>query len=187
MPETANYSQMVSVVGPMFSENAKTVANILGVFDIPQISYGAMSDDLSNKLIYKYFFRTVAQSDIFWAAMSAFFHKIGWTYVSIVYSVRMWSPGNSKKFFEKIQSEGICIESRMCIHTHTTDEELDKYIEELVSDDKKPKVVILMTHTFDSRAMLAAKKRNPRGNELTFVGGLTWGKRKSIIQGNLID
>lgn len=50
---------LAGVIGPFVSDVSIAVANLLRVFNIPQVSYGSTSADLSNKEIYSYFFRTV--------------------------------------------------------------------------------------------------------------------------------
>ena len=50
---------IVGVVGPMSSDVAVQVANLLGMFQIPQISYAATSPALSNADRFPYFLRTV--------------------------------------------------------------------------------------------------------------------------------
>ena len=184
MPESTNYSELVSVVGPMYGRNARLVANIVRVFHIPQISYGAMSNELSNKDIFNYFFRTVAPDGFFYAAMAEFLGRMGWRYVGLVHSEKIWTPLNAAQFVDKMRHKGICVGPQLHMSPRTTDEHFDRYIEKLISDDREPKIVILLTSTRESRAMLAAKRRNPRGNELKFVAGVTWSNRKTITKGD---
>ena len=182
VPESSNFSQLVSVVGPMTGLNDKDVANILQVFRVPQISYGAMSSDLGNKESYKYFFRTVAPNQLFYAAMASFLGKTGWRYVALVYSKSIWHRFTAERFKVAMKDRGICVFSPLEISQYTSNIHLDKYVEKLVSDDSKPNIVIFVTSTHDSHIMLAAKKRNQRGNKLTFVAGVSWSNRKSITQ-----
>lgn len=59
---------------------------ILEVFEIPVISYGATSYELNDKTQYPYFLRTVP-SDLSQAqAIVEFLEYFNWTYVSAVYS-----------------------------------------------------------------------------------------------------
>ena len=183
VPESTNYSELVSVVGPMTGRNTKDVANILRVFHVPQISYGAMSSDLSNKDSYKYFFRTVAPNEFFYEAIASFLRRMGWRHIGLVYSERIWPHFNAAQFVHAMIRKGICVGQQLHVDHRTTDGHFDRYIQKLISDDSEPNIVILVTSTNESRAMLAAKKRNPRGNELTFVAGVTWSNRKSIPQG----
>ena len=187
VPESTNSSELVSVVGPMSNRNAKNVANILRVFDIPEISYGATSSEFTGEGEYEYFFRTVPSDQFFYSAMAAFLRRMDWKYVAVVISEKIM-PRFSAMIFK-----GICVgqifqvfrrNTDAHLDTFMTDAYLDKFIEKLISDDSKPKIVILFTSTRGSRAMLAAKKRNPRGNELQFVAGVTWRDRISIVKGD---
>ena len=182
VPESTNYSELVSVVGPMLNGNAKNVANILRVFDIPEISYGTMSSELSE---YEYFFRTVPYDEFFYTAMAEFLRRMDWKYVAVVTSDKIIPRFRAVKIARVMNHRGICVGQTVQIRRRNMmDAWLDKFIENLISDDSEPKIVILFTTTRESRAMLAAKRRNPRGNELQFVAGLTWSNRRSIIKGD---
>ena len=184
VPESTNYSELVSVVGPMLDGNAKNVANILRVFDIPEISYGTMSSELINKGEYEYFFRTVPSDEFFYTAMAEFLKRMDWKYVAVVTSDKIMHRFRAVKIAHVMNHRGICVGQTVQISRRNMDAWLDKFIEDLISDDSEPKIVILFTTTRESRAMLAAKRRNPRGNELQFVAGLTWSNRRSIVKGD---
>jgi ABC-type branched-subunit amino acid transport system substrate-binding protein len=49
----------VAIVGPAKSSTTIAVQNVLQVFRIPQIGYGATTTDLSDKEQFGYFMRTV--------------------------------------------------------------------------------------------------------------------------------
>ena len=183
VPESTNYSELVSVVGPMLDGNAKNVASILRVFDIPEISYGTMSSELINKGEYEYFFRTVPSDEFFYTAMAEFLKSMDWKYVAVVTSDRVVLGEDN--IYSVMIEKGICVRLTVEIDRSIEDEWLDEFIENLICNDGEPKIVILLTSTRESRAMLAAKKRNPRGNELQFIAGLTWSNRRSIVQGRM--
>ena len=182
VPESTNNSELVSVVGPMLDGNAINVANILRVFDIPEISYGATSSEFTGQGEYEYFFRTVPSDQFFYSAMAAFLKTMDWKYVAVVFSDRIIVGEDN--IYDDWSNNGICVGEIFEISRQTTDAHLDEFIERLISDDSEPKIVILFTSTRESRAMLAAKKRNPRGNELQFVAGVTWSNRISIVKGD---
>ena len=53
---TNRKAPLAGVIGPFVSDVSIAVANLLRVFEIPQISYGSTSVDLSNKELYSNFF-----------------------------------------------------------------------------------------------------------------------------------
>ena len=184
VPESTNNSELVSVVGPMSNRNAKNVANILRVFYMPEISYGATSSEFTGEGEYEYFFRTVPSDQFFYSAMAAFLRRMDWKYVAFVFSEKIMPRFSAEKIANAMIIKGICVKPIFQVFRRNTDAHLDKFIEKLISDDSEPKIVILLTSTSEFRAMLAAKKRNPRGNELQFLAaGVTWRNRISIIKG----
>ena len=53
------FYDVVGVIGSESSDASMMIANVLGLFDVPQISSWATSDLLSNKVRYPYFMRMV--------------------------------------------------------------------------------------------------------------------------------
>jgi ABC-type branched-subunit amino acid transport system substrate-binding protein len=85
-----NGSEFAGVIGAFKSGNSVLAANFLRVFRIPQISYGSLSVKLSNKNVFNYFLRTVPPDSFFAAALVKLLVRMGWSYVSIVYSTGTW-------------------------------------------------------------------------------------------------
>lgn len=77
---------VVAIVGPAKSSTTIAVQNVLQVFRIPQIGYGATTTDLSDKEQFGYFMRTVP-SDLWQArAIMELLKYFSWNYIAVVYS-----------------------------------------------------------------------------------------------------
>lgn len=48
---------VVGVLGPMTSSTSTLVAHLLSAYELPQVSYSATADELSDKTVYPYFIR----------------------------------------------------------------------------------------------------------------------------------
>lgn len=53
------FDRVVGLIGGQSSETSIQLANLLRLFQIPQVSYMSTSPTLSDKRLYEYFFRTV--------------------------------------------------------------------------------------------------------------------------------
>ena len=81
-------------------------------------------------------------------------------------------------------SPQICLGNNIKIPPFPDDDEFDKIIKTLIGDDEEqPRVVVLYTVQKDSRKLLRAKKRHPRGSRIFFVGSIGWSNRRDITNG----
>ncbi len=78
--------QLAGILGASVSDVSAKVANILQVFEIPQISFQSTSVLLSDRDLYRYFMRTVPPDSFQAAAMVDICLKFNWTYVLTVNS-----------------------------------------------------------------------------------------------------
>ena len=69
------------VVGTAFSRTSISVARLLRLFQVPQISYAATANILSDKTIFDYFFRTLPPDSLQARAMADIIEHFNWTYV----------------------------------------------------------------------------------------------------------
>ena len=181
-PPNANGSEFAGVIGPFTSGNSVIVANFLRVFKIPQISYGSLTVELSNKDVYDYFFRTVPPDSFFAEALVKLLIRMGWTYVSIVYSTGKWAETGAQEVQRALRQKKICIAQQIKLERFPRPKDFDDVVQRLASDDELPSVVILVTIQRDSHGLLEAKKRSPRASRLSFVGSLEWSNRVDITK-----
>ena len=182
MSSSANVSELAGVIGAFKSGNSVISANFLRVFRIPQISYGSLTVLLSNKDVYDYFFRTVPPDSFFAAALVKILKRLGWTYVSIVYSTGTWPETGAREVRNALKKNNICIANDLILARFPQEKDFDNVIETLVSDDEQPNVVVLVTIQRDSHRLLKAKKKNQRSRRLFFVGSLEWSNRGDITR-----
>ena len=180
---SANTSEFAGVIGAFDSGNSVIAANLLRVFQIPQISYGSVTVLLSNKDVYNYFFRTVPPDSFFAAALAKILTRLDWNYVSIVYSTGRWSETTAREVENTLKKNNICIAKDLILVRFPQENDFDNVIERLVSDDEQPNVVVLVTIQRDSRGLLKAKTRNQRSRRLFFVGSIGWSNREDITNG----
>mgnify|MGYP001796395384 CR=1 FL=1 len=108
---------LAAVIGPLRSDVAISVANLLRVFHIPLVSYGATSPDLSNKELYSYFLRTVPPSSFQAEALADIMKKYGWSYVLAVYSAGNYGEKGMVMFENTAGRRKICIAAREKVST----------------------------------------------------------------------
>lgn len=85
------------------------VANLLRLFQIPQISYASTSAKLSDKTRYDYFARTVPPDFYQAKAMAEILRLFNWTYVSTVASEGDYGETGIEAFEQEARMRNICI------------------------------------------------------------------------------
>ena len=86
-PADNNISYGVSVVvGESQSLTSIAIANLLHVFNVPQIDFGATASSLSDKTRYDYFLRTVPPDNFQARALADLVEYFGWTFVVAINS-----------------------------------------------------------------------------------------------------
>ena len=102
-------SPIAGVIGPYSSSVALQVSNLLGLFKVPHISYGATSPVLSDKQRFKYFARTVPSDEMRSRALVDLLLHNDTHYVSVVYSDDEFGHEGRKSFTKEAENRGICI------------------------------------------------------------------------------
>ncbi|XP_029435503.1 extracellular calcium-sensing receptor-like [Rhinatrema bivittatum] len=82
--QCASSAPLLGAIGEAAFEISITMASLLGVYKIPQISYGSSILELSDKIIFPSFFRTVPNDLLEAQAMALLLQYFGWTWVGIL-------------------------------------------------------------------------------------------------------
>ncbi|XP_066540269.1 extracellular calcium-sensing receptor-like [Hoplias malabaricus] len=97
------------VIGDGGSTLSVVVAQFLGVFQVPQVSYFSSCACLSNKKAFPTFLRTMP-SDFFQVdALAQLVQHFGWTWVGTVAGDDAYGRGGAQIFNDKVTKLGVCI------------------------------------------------------------------------------
>ncbi|VBB31958.1 unnamed protein product [Acanthocheilonema viteae] len=181
---------VVAIVGPAKSSTTIAVQNLLQVFHIPQIGYGATTADLSDKEQYGYFMRVVPADT--WQAklVIAMLEHFNWTYVAVIYSA-----GNyGEKGFEELErminndlSENVCIAYSEKVKSLAEPAEFDKILNTLSSQKSVPQVVVCFCEGLTMHEMFKAqqrrRRRNPGIRPFQWICSDGWNDRLDVVDG----
>ncbi|XP_039261394.2 metabotropic glutamate receptor 4-like [Styela clava] len=171
-PQVAT-SLIAGVVGSASSAVSIQVANLLQVFQIPQVSYWSTSPDLSNKARYKYFFRTVPSDTNQAKAMIAVAKQLGWNYISVVYEDDFYGVRGYTEVKETAEKENICIAISQPVPRNPTKADFKNIVKNLIS--KVSRAIIVFTKRNDaSELMIAAQEFGGVANEFIWIGSDGW-------------
>lgn len=157
------------------------VANLLRLFQIPQISYASTSAKLSDKTRYDYFARTVPPDFYQAKAMAEILRYFNWTYVSTVASEGDYGETGIDAFQQEARARQICIATSAKVGRSMSRWSYENVIRSL-QQKSNAKVVILFTRSEDARELLVAANR--MNVTFTWVASDGWGAQESVVRGS---
>ena len=99
-----------SVLGASYSAISEPVANLFGLFKIPQISYGSSASILSNKKQFPFFFRTFPSDKFQSRALADIVIHFNWTYIIALHSDDVYGRDGIRSFRRALlNTSGYCI------------------------------------------------------------------------------
>ncbi|KAM8939617.1 vomeronasal type-2 receptor 26-like [Pelodytes ibericus] len=80
------YNKVAGFIGDHHSLTTVPIAQVLGVYGYPQISYGATDYGLSDRRVYPHFFRMVQNDRVYYKIIARLLKHFSWTWVGILAS-----------------------------------------------------------------------------------------------------
>uniref|UniRef100_H3BHP4 G-protein coupled receptors family 3 profile domain-containing protein n=1 Tax=Latimeria chalumnae TaxID=7897 RepID=H3BHP4_LATCH len=102
-------SKVIAVIGPMVSDTAVTTSSILSYFMVPQISYTASTEALSNKRIFQSFLRSFPSGKHQAQAMVLLLKKFQWNWIIVVGSDTEYGRSGKQSIVQLAAENGICV------------------------------------------------------------------------------
>ncbi|XP_072890393.1 taste receptor type 1 member 1-like [Hemitrygon akajei] len=109
---------VTAVIGPLKSDAAIITNKILGLFDVPQISFGASSDELSDRTQHPTFMRTIPSDANQIEAIVLLIQKFRWNWIAVAASDSDYGESGMHHVISTATAAGICVASHHTIPTH---------------------------------------------------------------------
>lgn len=182
---------LAGVIGPFRSDVAVAVVNLLRVFQIPQVSFGATVVKLSNKDIYGNFLRTVPPNSFQGKALVDVVRYFGWSYAMTVFSPGLYGEPGMDEVYEAAKTRGLCIAEKERLPNFPKTEDYESTIRKLLERSKRNKnsnlnVVIMFCIQSHNAGLVAAAKKVLKNEKkkFVFVASNSWGSREPVTNGN---
>ncbi|XP_077334583.1 vomeronasal type-2 receptor 26-like [Lithobates pipiens] len=110
-----NYScmdqyKLAGVIGDWTSEISMHIAQVLNLYGISQISYGAPYAALANRRLYPSFFHTLPSDHIQFLAVVKLLKHFGWTWIGVIVFDDDYGDSQTQELILSAASHDICIE-----------------------------------------------------------------------------
>ncbi|TRZ11563.1 hypothetical protein HGM15179_015524, partial [Zosterops borbonicus] len=175
--------KVVGVIGASGSSVSIMVANILRLFQIPQISYASTAPELSDDRRYDFFSRVVPPDSFQAQAMVDIVKALGWNYVSTLASEGNYGEKGVESFMQiSREAGGLCIAQSLKIPQDRRDKSIDfdRIIRQLL-ETPNARAIVIFANDEDIRQILAAAKRADQVGHFLWVGSDTWGSKVSPL------
>ncbi|XP_065139617.1 metabotropic glutamate receptor 3 [Paramisgurnus dabryanus] len=173
---------ITGVIGGSFSSVSIQVANLLRLFQIPQISYASTSAKLSDKSRYDYFARTVPPDFYQAKAMAEILRAFNWTYVSTVASEGDYGETGIEAFEQQARLRNICIATSEKVGRSSAKRSSYEAVIRQLLQKPTARVAVLFLRSDDARELIAAAAR--LNASFLWVASDGWGAQESIVKGN---
>ncbi|KAK3585453.1 hypothetical protein CHS0354_003300 [Potamilus streckersoni] len=115
------------ILGPEFSSEAMVVSSLLGALPekhrLPQIGYSTSVASLSDRNLYRNFFRVIPPDNIQISAMERLMVAMNWTYFAAVYDDDAYGREGVASLEKLSKMEGICLTKKILIDTRLSNQE----------------------------------------------------------------
>ncbi|TRZ00952.1 hypothetical protein DNTS_001200 [Danionella cerebrum] len=173
---------IAGVIGGSFSSVSIQVANLLRLFQIPQISYASTSAKLSDKSRYDYFARTVPPDFYQAKAMAEILRAFNWTYVSTVASEGDYGETGIEAFEQQARLRNICIATSEKVGRSSAKRSSYEAVVRQLLQKPTARVAVLFLRSDDARELIAAAAR--LNASFLWVASDGWGAQESIVKGH---
>ncbi|NXB99138.1 TS1R3 protein, partial [Orthonyx spaldingii] len=170
------YQPRVSaVIGPHKSDLCLVTAKLFSSFLIPQVSYRASSETLSNTELYPSFYRTVPSDKNLVEAVVLLLNQFGWNWIATVGSDDEYGRGAQALFLSMAGNENICIAFEGLIPTELAEPSAQKQLEDIVKliNSTKVNVIVLFAFSLPAQALLEHSIRMGLGKKV-WIGTEAW-------------
>ncbi|NWT88765.1 TS1R3 protein, partial [Lanius ludovicianus] len=174
-----NYTEyqprVTAVIGPHKSDLCLVTAKLFSSFLIPQVSYGASSETLSNTELYPSFYRTVPSDKNLVEAVVLLLNHFGWNWIATIGSDDEYGRGAQALFLSMAGNNNICIAFEGLIPTHLAEPNAKKQLEDTVKliNSTKVNVIVLFAFNLPAQALLEHSIRMGLGKKV-WIGTEAW-------------
>ncbi|XP_041319603.1 taste receptor type 1 member 3 [Pyrgilauda ruficollis] len=167
--------RVTAVIGPHKSDLCLLTAKLFSSFLIPQVSYGASSETLSNTELYPSFYRTVPSDKNLVEAVVLLLNHFGWNWVATVGSDDEYGRRALALFLSVAGTNNICIAFEGLIPSDLAEPGANRQLENTIKliNSTKVNVIVLFAHSLPAQALLERSIGAGLGKKV-WIGTETW-------------
>ncbi|XP_054475027.1 G-protein coupled receptor family C group 6 member A-like [Anoplopoma fimbria] len=170
------------ILGALYSEVSIAVAKLLNVYMVPLLSSTSSAPDLSNKLRYPVFMRTIPSDEHQTKALAKTMNHFGWNWVGVVYGDDEYGTEAFQSFLRDAEENRVCLAYQESV-PHYLDHSLSmqriKRVAKLIRSSNAQVVLLILK----AELVEALFKEMIRTNtSRIWIASDAWSKSRSLAQ-----
>ncbi|XP_032877068.1 G-protein coupled receptor family C group 6 member A-like [Amblyraja radiata] len=178
-----NYTNYVPaakvIVGSSYSEISIVIARMLNLYLIPQISYGASAEILSDKTKFGSFFRVVPSDKHQTMAIAKLIVHFKWNWVGVIATADDYGQSALNSFILHAQKLSICVDFRFLIPTASDEDQIVK-LREIATKIQNSTAEVMVTFIRSSDISELFKLLIKKKVKKTWIASDTWSDSRSV-------
>ncbi|NXM32818.1 TS1R3 protein, partial [Oxyruncus cristatus] len=167
--------RVIAVIGPHKSDLCLVTAKLFSTLLIPQVSYEASSEKLSNAELYPSFYRTAPGDKNLVEAVVLLLNRFGWNWIATIASDDEYGQGAQEIFLSVAGNNNICIAFEGLIPTDLSEPAAKKQLEDTINLINKTKVNIIVLFAFSLPAQALLEQSIRMGlSKKVWIGTKAW-------------
>ncbi|XP_053305121.1 vomeronasal type-2 receptor 1-like [Spea bombifrons] len=169
-----SHGKLAGVIGDLSSETSLHIANILSLYDYPQISYGATDPLLTNKQLYRSFFQTLPSDRVQFDAIVKLLKHFGWNWVGILASDDDVGERQTLELKNLGERHGVCFEFTLKMPPPHPQDRIKVIERQKVILKKATSKIIILTGTVYGEGLYLYLKEYPIFQTRTYIMPASW-------------
>ncbi|XP_075696910.1 taste receptor type 1 member 3-like [Rhinoderma darwinii] len=175
-------TEVVAVVGPSTSDMVLVTGKMFGFFHLPQISYRASSDRLSDKSSFPSFMRTVPSDQKLVQGIVQLLKEFQWNWITIIASMNISGEEQLFQFTSAASQSGICIAYQAYIPQNISDPNFNTSVQKILIDIQKTGVNVSIVFSTLPEAQAFLKVAIGTQLKMVWIASPTWSQALTIQQ-----
>ena len=171
--------QSQGVIGPLYSDDAKTAAMVMNIFGKNTVSYFASSSDLENRERFGYLYRTVPSDRNAVRMLLSIALRFKWQYIAMISSHSNYDAC-SDLFRQAAKAQEICIPVDVIIPEHSKTDDYQFALNKILKVASIKVVYLFLTENDLTKFLETAENMKNQTGNLQFVVSDGWGSRAYI-------
>ncbi|OCT59488.1 hypothetical protein XELAEV_18000910mg [Xenopus laevis] len=171
---------LAGIIGDSGSSQSILMAQILGLYRYPQISYFATNPTLSDRNLFPSFFRTIPSDEFQMHGLAQLVFHFDWTWVGLLASDTDYGQFGLQMVKQEIINGGACVAFAENIWTSHANRNAPHLVQ--VIKKSTAKVVIVISSDFDF-AIVAEELLKQNVTGITWIASEAWATSKLLSKG----
>lgn len=165
---------IVGIIGTSRSATTIPATRLAALFDVPLISYYASSVELTDKLQFPYFLRTVPPDGLQVGAIVDLLLLYDWNYIGVIHSIDSYGIHGARQLQTLVEASGLCVAFISPVSDSATEKELKEVVSKF-EEFPLAKTVVMFSSGKVANTVLEQMKREDFSRKLQWVGSDDWG------------